>query len=267
MLSGHYVGSVDFGLGMLPASSPVSDYGFVAVFDSLGEAVWSEAVAGADVLLNAAFVRADGSAVAAGVYSDGTINGRPAEGGDGVVVGFGSDGSTEFELGFGATGADQVIAVAPYEDGAIIVGFYEGDLNIGGVDLASRGERDTFVARLGRGGEVVWARSLDGTGREILREVAVEGGRIYVAGTFDDELRFAGDVFPSMGGDDVMVLVFDADGGEVAGQQLGGAGDEMVGGMQLQGGQAWLALVLSGETVLDESGPQEGVLGLRTLSF
>lgn len=267
MLCGHYVGSVDLGLGSLPTTPVDRDFGFVAVFDSSGRTNWAEAVVGANVFLNAAFVRTDGSAVAAGVYRGGTLGGRDAVAGDGVVVGFAGDGTVEFELGVGSIGNDEVVAAAAYEDGAVVVGTYQGELSIGGLALAAHGETDAFVARLGHGGEVVWARSLEGTSQESVRDVRVDGGRIFVAGEFDGDLRFSGETLRSAGGADAMVVVFDADGDEVAAQQLGGVGNERLVGLEVEGGRAWLALVLDGETQLDESGPREGLLGLRTITF
>jgi hypothetical protein len=266
-LCGHYIGAVDFGLGSLAVSPLDADHGFVVVFDSVGEPVWSESVVGANTLLGGGFLRADGSAIASGVYRDGIIGGRNAVGQDAIVISFSSDGTTEYELGFGSAGGDQVDAVAAFEDGVVVVGTSEGELSIAGETLDARGGRDAFIVRLDETGGVVWARLLDGTGDESLRRIRVDEGRIYVAGDFDDELRFGDHVFRSNGGRDVMVLVFDADGNESDAAQLGGTGNESVGGFEVQGSRAWLAVSLDGETVLDSSGPQLGLFGLRTLQF
>ncbi|MFK7999767.1 MAG: hypothetical protein AB8H86_09225 [Polyangiales bacterium] len=266
-LCGHYIGAVDFGLGPLPASPPTQDNGFVAVFDARGDAVWSEAVVGASVLLGDAFLRTDGSVVATGVYTGGTIGGRVAAGQDAIVTAFAPDGRVEYSLGFGSPGGDSASAIAAFEDGAVIVGTTSGDVSIAGETVLGQGARDAFVARLDAAGGVVWARTFGGAGTEILRRVHVENGRIYAGGEFDGEFGFAERTLSAAGGRDVMVLVLDADGNESEGVRLGGAGDESLGGFEVQGGRVWMAITLDGETVLDDAGPQTGALGLRSVQF
>lgn len=265
-LCGHYIGAVDFGLGPLPDSPRALDNGFVTVFDARGDAVWSEAVVGASVLLGDALLRSDGSVVATGVYTNGTIGGRSAEGQDAIVTSFGADGTIQYTLGFGSPGGDSASAIAAFEDGAVVVGTTAGDVSIAGETVLGQGARDAFVARFDAAGEVVWARTFGGAGTEILRRVRVENGRIYVGGEFDGEFRF-GENTLSAEGRDVMVLVLDEDGNESDAAQLGGAGNESLGGLEVRDGRVWLAVALDGETVLDGAGPQNGVLGLRSLQF
>lgn len=266
-LCGHYIGSVDFGGGPLLSTPPLVDHGFLATFDAAGTLLWARPVEGANILLNTSTLRADGSAVAAGAFRDGSFGGRSAEAQDALVVGFDSAGALEYELGFGSTGADDVRAVTTFEDGVIVVGVSSGDLRIGDEVLSGQGGRDGFIARINGAGDVVWAHVIEGTGGESLLRVRTDDGRIYVAGEFDAELRFGEDTLEAVGGTDVMVLVFDAAGSPSAAVQLGGSGNESIGGFEVSEGRAWVALALDGETVLDDSGPQSGLLGLRALQF
>lgn len=266
-LCGHYIGAVDFGLGPLPNSPAALDNGFVAVFDARGEPAWSEAVVGASVLLGDALLRADGSVVATGVYTNGMIGGRSAAAQDAIVTSFGADGTVQYALGFGSPGGDSASAIAALEDGVVVVGTTSGDVSIAGETVVGQGERDAFVARLDAAGGVVWAHTVGGVGTEILRRVHVVDGRVYAGGEFEGEFRFGESTLSSVGGRDIMVLVFDADGNESDSAQLGGTGNESLGGFEVRDGRVWAAIALDGETVLDSTGPQSGALGLRSLQF
>ncbi len=118
-----------------------------------------------------------------------------------------------------------VIALAPTGDGVVVVGAFEGVLDVGGVPLVSAGSRDIFVASFGPGGAHRWSRSYGGPGDDFARAVVADEGAIYIAGGFSDEVRIVADepiILTAEGMTDAFVMQVSATG-EVGWAQSWGA--------------------------------------------
>jgi outer membrane protein assembly factor BamB len=153
---------------------------------------------------------ADGGAIAAGFTDSGDGDFGPVKGeADAVVARFGPDGELVWSNAPGGTGWDQFNAVAAAADGgAIAAGFTDsGDGDFGPV----KGEADAGVARFGPDGELVWSKTLGGTGWDQFRAVAAAADGGAIAAGFTGSWDGDGDFGPVKGAADAVVARFGPD--------------------------------------------------------
>lgn len=99
----------------------------------------------------------------------------------------------------GGPEVDEVRHVATDAAGQVYVaGVFAGTLDVdpgpGRVELVSNGDADIFVAKYSPSGVVVWAWSIGGTGRDDVRQIAVDSAdSVYIAGSIVGEVDFAPD--------------------------------------------------------------------------
>lgn len=95
---------------------------------------------------------------------------------------------------FGDTNDQTVTRVTTDHDGNVILaGSFSGHLNFGGGSLASAGDYDVFVAKLGPGGAHVWSKSYGDASTQTAGGVAVDSmGNVLVAGQFSGTVDFGG---------------------------------------------------------------------------
>jgi hypothetical protein len=147
-IAGTFSGTTS--IGGLTATAPGFNSGFAAV------------LVGSTASSLTAFGAADESAAANSITSTGVVGGGFGGtidiGGQtlvttafnsGVVARLDSTGAATHALKMVETGTGTVLAVADGPDGAVVVGSYEGQLDIDDVPVGSTGFRDIFVARLG----------------------------------------------------------------------------------------------------------------------
>ena len=104
---------------------------------------------------------------------------------------------------------------------------FDGDLMAGGTRVSAAGAGDVLIARLAADGALAWTRALVGPEIEASSGLSVQGGRLLVAGAFQDELRVADrPALPARGGRDVYLAAFDLAGSPAVLRALGGGGDE-----------------------------------------
>ncbi|NLY94739.1 MAG: hypothetical protein GXY23_12005 [Myxococcales bacterium] len=150
---------------------------------------------------------------------------------------------------FGTAGLDFAEAVAIDANGHIVVaGVVSGGLS----DEPALGERDAFVRKLDREGNVLWTRQFGTSARERVFDVAVDpAGSIYVGGS--TEGTFPGET--SSGGEDGFVRKYDADGNALWTRQLGTAGADRVTALEVDSAGdlvvvGWVRNALAGQTSL-----------------
>lgn len=127
----------------------------------------------------------------------GAMDAGDVDGGPGMDGGFDGGPPACVEQAFletlGAAGAvTQVHDVAVLDDGSVVlVGEFSLRLHIGGADTGLRSsaasDDDAFVARIGGGGGLVWAKRFGAGGDDAARAVAIgPGGDLFVAMSYQD---------------------------------------------------------------------------------
>lgn len=140
-----------------------------------------------------------------------------------------ADGEIAWANSLGGLGRDLGYAVAVTSGGdPVVAGHFSDTAIIGGQAVTSRGESDSYVARLDRlTGQSVWVRQLGGEGiDESWALAADEQGNICTTGTFTSTAQFGSQSLTSAGGQDVYLTKLDASGALLWTRQLGGAGDD-----------------------------------------
>lgn len=95
------------------------------------------------------------------------------------------------------------------------VGMFKGAVSVAGETFASSGEKDNdgLIVHLDPGGQVKWARHLQGSGTDYCLGVATDGkGGAYVCGDFNAETELAGERLATRGSGDIFLASFDEEG-------------------------------------------------------
>jgi hypothetical protein len=107
-------------------------------------------------------------------------------------------------------------AVAVSFDGSdvIVAGNFEESVDIRERRFTSRGEQDSFVARLSGDGDLIWAYQLGGAGFDAVLGLAIaDDGSVIVKGTFGDTLTIGSETLAGhIEFDDVFLTKLDRDG-------------------------------------------------------
>lgn len=135
--------------------------------------------------------------------------------GDAFLASFNANGEYRFALTAGGAGEQTGgrIAIAP--NGNILwSGTYEGDINVGGVALKSKGQSDLFLANVDKVGKVAWAKSFGGAGYEGSASITIQPqGQILMSGFYEGAPDFGTGQLPDTGMVDGQFLAaFDAAG-------------------------------------------------------
>ncbi|WP_437927709.1 hypothetical protein WMF37_00320 [Sorangium sp. So ce291] len=207
---GRSSGSVDFGRFALSATDQDA---FVAKLGATtGEPSWAKIFGGfMDQEFAGVAVDHEGKIVVAGSIKgamsfDGSSSAY-AGGTDAVVAAFGPNGNHLWNHSYGDGAEQKVLGVAADQAGNfLLVGEFEGSLNVLAPALASRGDHDAFLAKLDPAGATVWAKPF---GREMdQRATAVDvdaQGTIVFTGRFSGSIDLGGDLMTSQLGYDAFV--------------------------------------------------------------
>jgi hypothetical protein len=242
-----YQGSslVDYGAGNLGTRGG-NDI-FIAKYSSgTGGHIWSKTVGGtaADA---ATGVKADGSgnvfvtgymsASSSGVdFGGGAL--FSAGGADMFLVEYSSTGAHVWSKRFGGSGTEMGTGVAVDGSGnVVVVGIFEGTINLGGSSLTSAGGRDLFVAKFSPVGQHLWSKRFGGTSAEDVRGVAVDGaGDVLLTGQFLGSINFGGSSLTSAGNEDIFLAKLSgASGGHVWSKRLGSTAPDAGYGVAVDG--------------------------------
>jgi len=140
-----------------------------------------------------------------------------------------------------------VQAVAAHPQGACVVGVFGGTISLGGKAVTAVGEGDDnsdgFVACYSADGKERWAHVLAGPGRDSVRDIAVDkNGDVFILGGFGGlnvahppptPAELAGAKLLTVGGGDMVVARFHADGTLVWAKSIGGSDGELEEGIAL----------------------------------
>jgi hypothetical protein len=207
LVGGAFQSKIDFGAGPIAAVG-ARDL-FVARFDAGGEVQWARdlVVSNADASAELRAISADGTG---GVFVAGSavdaidLGGGPLtpRGDRDIFVGkYGETGAHVWSRRFGDAGTHDVASVAAIASegaggagGVVIAGVAHGSIDFGGGALGGDG---VYVAGLAADGTHRWSRLFVSTSASVARVRAGASGTVIVAGTFQGEIGFGGDVLSS----------------------------------------------------------------------
>jgi hypothetical protein len=208
IVTGNFVGSVDFGGGPLTVASQAA---FAAKLDAAGNYVWAKSFGSGSGQGHGAAIDSAGNVILAGQLSFAANfgGGQLASAGEAdiFVAKLDSSGGHLWSKRFGDGASQQAHDVAVDAAGNVYVtGPMAGTVDFGGGALTSLGGPDLFLVKLDASGNHVWSKRFgDGAGAQTGRGVAVDAqGNLFVAGEFSGTLDFGGGlVLVSAGGLDV----------------------------------------------------------------
>lgn len=228
LATGSFESSVDFGSGSLMSAGGKDIY--VAKWLASGDPAWSKAFGGMG--------NSEGLAITSDVsdnlfvtgWFDGSIDVgagsvSSAGGKDIFVLKLNSMGATQWGKVFSGAGTWQegVSAAADKDGNLIVVGHFDGMLDVGGTALTSAGGRDIFAAKLdGQNGNVLWAKSFGDVSEQFVRRVAVNAaGDIWFGGGFSGSVDFGGGPLASSNGEDAYLVKLDGQGAYMKAMRFG----------------------------------------------
>lgn len=237
--TGYFTGVVDFDLGpgVFELTSDGSRDIFVSKLDSAGNFLWARRLGGATIEVVAGVaVDGDGNVYTTGLFQ-GTIDLNPGPGvfnlssEGGFVSKLNSSGNFIWARKFNGGASVKSITV----DGGgnvYTTGYFLGPVDFdpgnGVFTLTSPGTSETFVSKLNRAGNFVWARQLGGG---VGSSVAVDqSGNVVITGSFfgTSDLDPGPSVFTlvAAGGIDIFVAKLDSAGDFAWARPMGGAGQD-----------------------------------------
>lgn len=210
-VTGAFYGSIDFGDGAFSSAGDLDI--FLAKLGTGGELLWSRRFGDAAQQLTAR-VAADalGNIVLAGGFEGSVDFGggqlASAGGSDIFAARFGTGGEHLWSARFGDASWQNALGVAvDAAGGAVITGILRGSADFGGGQLASAGDGDIFVARLGPGGDHRWSRRFGDAAYQSAGGAALDAATsVCVIGDFMGALDFGGGALTSAGVSDVCLV-------------------------------------------------------------
>jgi hypothetical protein len=235
LVAGDFCGKMDFGTTTVETQAGEVD-AFVALFDTLGEDIYSLRIGGkGNQVARAAAIDADGNAILVGSFDgaldDGSGGGPVPTAGkeDAFVIKLDPAGKLLWSERFGGPGADVALAVAVDAMGNIVVGgsFHDGVDFGGGPLTAAPPFANAFVVELDPGGKHLFSRRYGDGGNAVTSAVAVGlNGTIALTGFFDGAIDVGAGATPSAGGQDVFLTAIDGTAALLWGHTFGGVESE-----------------------------------------
>lgn len=233
VVTGSFVGSVDFGGGRLTSNLNSNDI-FVARYSATGAHSWSRAFGSSgDDHGNAVATDGIGSVVVTGYFNNSIdFGGGPltsAGNKEIFLLELNSSGQQVWSKRFGGASIDVANAVAIDSGGNIIItGFFYGTVDFGGGPLTSSSAAKVFLAKYNSLGNHSWSKVFSGTlvaDNAIAQGLALDGNaNILLTGYFQGSANFGGQTFTSAGSYDVFAARYSAAGTHSWSQRFGGPG-------------------------------------------
>lgn len=234
VILGRAFGKIDFGGTLLDAAG--TDDVFVAAFGPDGQHRWSRIFGGIDPdrAERLAF-EANGDVLVTGAFT-GTVDFgagpvRSAGQRDAFVLRLaGANGAHLGSLAIGGPGDEYGfgIAAAPGGDLYVTGRFQESVSVAGGPMLRSAGGRDVYLARITRAGGHVWSRAIGGAEDDLVFDLVPSpaGDGLAITGYVVGEVDFGDGPRATIGGQDLFLARYDADGALRWANVYGDAGDQ-----------------------------------------
>lgn len=238
---GNFTGTTSF--GGAPLTSAGGTDMFVATFDAAGNPLTSHRFGdGADQDVAAVAWDAKSNVSSKSIAITGSFKGSvnftgtplvSAGQGDAYVALLDPSGVPFWAARFGDAGSQWGADVAFAPNGElIVVGNFEGTINLGGAPLISAGADDIFLARFGSSGMHLWSKRFGGSGSDDALKLAVDAnGNIILGGYTDGPLDFGNGVLPGNGSQDVFVAKLDSSGNALWSKRFGDIDDQVLQGL------------------------------------
>ena len=212
IIAGEFAESLDFGGGMLSATSEADM--FLAKLSVDGAHIWSRAVGTAQSMIATSIaVGADQSIAVVGYFSGnfalGNTQLESSGGEDGFIACFDPLGELLWAKAFGNFNDQRIWRVSiDHSLSVIVAGEFTGSIDLGGGALSSAGGKDGFVAKLAADGTHLWSLKYGNSGPEQwVRALAVDtNDNIIGAGPFDGTVSLGTETHMSSEG--LAALVF-----------------------------------------------------------
>ena len=246
-VTGVFRGTVDFdpGAGIFNLTSNGGDDIFIQKLDLSGNLLWAVSFGGTSNDAGYEISLSDnGSIYITGCFRN-TVDFDPGAGifnitantsTDIFILKLDSSGNLTWVKAMGGADFDYGYSITTDAIGNVYVTGSFGntvDFDPGGgtLDLTSNGSDDTFVQKLDVNGNLLWVKSLGGTGMDIGNTVTVDdNGNLYVAGRFENTVDFdpGSGTFNinAVGGSDIFVQKLDANGDLLWVKSMGGNEDD-----------------------------------------
>jgi hypothetical protein len=259
---GRIYGTIDFGGGTLEASGGND----IVIFklDGEGNHLWSKIFGGnePDRPARLAF-DAEANVILTGTFT-GTIDFGVAEyvsrgQRDAFVAELDADtGEPTFAMQIGGTGDDYGFGVDVDQNGDVVIaGRFGSELEVGNQMLTAAGDLDIYLARLDDAGQVLWAQSFGGLGRDEIHDLRLQkNGDIVLLGAMSDSVDFGGGPLISAGVRDIFLATLDGQGKHSWSASYGDALDQF----ETDGTDSWLTLSLDADSNIYIGGSLYGVL-------
>jgi hypothetical protein len=242
-VAGHFQGSTLNLAANISSAGPASD-GILVTLNSGGAVQWSKAIGGTSHdYANSVAIDGAGNVVVAGTFSGTTTtlatNVAAAGYNDGLIVKFNSSGVLQWRQAVGGVGASiQLNAVAVDGSGNVAAaGVFNGSTTNLAANVTSAGSDDGLILKFNNGGTLQWRQPVGGVGNgDKLSSVAMDGsGNVVVAGAFTGSTTNLVSNATSAGGSDGLVLKFNGGGTLQWRQPVGGAGEDAMNSVAIDG--------------------------------
>lgn len=212
------------------------DY-WIVKLDQNGSIDWQKAYGGTGADLLYIFSQAaDGGYILAGT-SDSSISGEKSENSrgmtDGWIIKTDGSGNIEWQKTIGGSAGDFITAVVQTPDGGFLIGGYSNSPISGEKAEPSFGGTDYWILRLNNVGDIIWQRTIGGSGFDRLYSIIETADNGYLIGGESDSPASGLKTENSRGGNDFWILKLDSGGAIEWQKTYGGSGNDGVGSYSL----------------------------------
>lgn len=220
-ITGIFVGTLNFGGGVLPGDTSKTN-SFVAVFNSMGQHIWSRSIGGTDdEKASGISINSMGEVLTAGTFIGSNIDmgGKTlssiANTADIYLVRYKNDGTALWAKSFGDGTLQDKPILAENKDGlTVLAGKLTGKVSFGGNELSAPTNMETiYIAALSKQGSHLWSKSFSHTianNTFYINDAAIDDNQnITIIGTFTTSVSFDSTQLSSKGKSDIFVAQFD----------------------------------------------------------
>lgn len=230
VVTGSFVGNLDFGGGALDATGSQFTDVYVAKLDAAGNEIWAQRYGDINVQeAGGLSIGSNGAIYVVGSFQN-TIDfgGGPlttAGDRDAFLLELDGSGNHQRSVAYGDTANQYGLAVTALANGYAIAGVTEGTINLGGGGIGNLDGPRTFWGRYDLFGNHVASQVIAGTGEN--RPVGLApalGGDLTIAGNFKTGIDLGAGPIAAQGNDDIYLARFGTGGALVDSQVFGDNG-------------------------------------------